>query len=104
MMARGGFIVLHRKAIESRLWTLPATQFRIGLRLLLEANWRDSWIRWFGAERRLLRGQVLVGERKLAEREECGRQVVRDTIEALIRQESVTAERTHRGTNESRSP
>lgn len=92
-LERGGFIVLHRKILDSDLWTLPDAQLRVALRLLLEANWKPSYIRWGGSERILQRGQIIFAERRFAKRDGVARKTVRNTIDALCRQQSITVEK-----------
>ena len=95
---RGGFIVLHRKVLESRMATLPGSQFALAILMLLEANWKPSVIRWGGTERILQRGQLILSERGISERYGCDRQTIRDCLDALRRQETITTERTQHGT------
>jgi hypothetical protein len=95
---RGGFIVRHRKVLESRMATLPGSQFALAILMLLEANWKPSVIRWGGTERILQRGQLILSERGISERYGCDRQTIRDCLDALRRQETITTERTQHGT------
>ena len=95
---RGGFIVLHRKVLESRMATLPGSQFALAILMLLEANWKPSVIRWGGTERILQRGQLILSERGISERYGCDRQTIRDCLDALRRQETISTERTQHGT------
>jgi hypothetical protein len=80
------------------MWTLPDSQLKVALTLLLEANWKPSVIRWGKTERILQRGQTLLSERGISERYGVDRQTIRDCLDALRRQETISTERTHRGT------
>jgi len=100
MAPRGGFILLHRKLLDSQMWEdMTADQRSLMIRLLLLANWKPSVIRWGGADRLLNRGQVLVSLRRLAEYEGCSYKTARSTIEKLMQGGALTAEkRAHCGT------
>jgi hypothetical protein len=76
MADRGGFIVLHRKALDSWLFKLPSGQFVVAIHLLLEANWRESSAMRGGERITIGRGQALISQRGLADR--CG--VARGTV------------------------
>jgi hypothetical protein len=78
--------------------SLPHSQFALSIFLLLEANWKPSVIRWGKSERILQRGQMVLSERGLSTRYGLNRQTVRDCIDALRRQGTISLERTHNGT------
>jgi hypothetical protein len=65
MADRGGFIVLWRKALDGWLFDLPEVQFKVTIRILLEANWRDSTAFRKGQQVTIRRGQALLSEAAL---------------------------------------
>jgi hypothetical protein len=80
MADRGGFIVLHRKILDSWVWTLPLEQRMVALQLLLEANWKPTKV--FRGKRLVTvpRGSCIIALRELADRVGVGVQTVRTAL------------------------
>jgi uncharacterized phage protein (TIGR02220 family) len=96
MADRGGFIVLWRKALDGWLFDLPPGQFKVAIRLLHDANWKDSSAMRGGERITIGRGQALISQRGLADR--CG--VARGTVgRALTVLEGVNFITTERSTH-----
>jgi hypothetical protein len=96
MADRGGFIVLHRKILDSWVWRLENSDHtKVALQLLLEANWKPTKIMRGGEMIEIPRGSCLVAERKLAERAGVGRQVCRTAIRLLVAGGFLTRDLTH---------
>jgi hypothetical protein len=96
MADRGGFIVLHRKILDSWVWKLENNDHtKVALQLLLEANWKPTKIMRGGEMIEIPRGSCLVAERKLAKRAGVGRQVCRTAIRLLVTGGFLTRDLTH---------
>jgi hypothetical protein len=66
MSSSNGAIWLHRKALESWLWGLPAAQFKVAVTILMKANWKPGSL-WSGGELiRIDRGELLTSLERLA--------------------------------------
>jgi DNA-binding transcriptional regulator YhcF (GntR family) len=91
---RGGFIVLWRKALDGWLFDLPPGQFKVAIRLLHDANWKDSSALRGGQRITIQRGQALVSQHGLAESCGVSRNTVRRALEVLEGAEFITTERT----------
>lgn len=65
-MSSGGAIWIHRKALESWLWELPAPQFKVAMTILLKANWKPGSGFNGGEAIRIDRGELLTSLEKLA--------------------------------------
>ena len=91
---RGGFIVLHRKVLESGMWALPDSQLRVALTLLLEANWKPSVIRWGNTER-ILKPLKRPGKCSSDEFVEVSGEEALDDIGGRIRKVAVDEHRCH---------
>lgn len=83
MADRGGFIALWRSALDSWLFELPDLQFKIALRLLLEANWKPTTVYRRGQRVVIGRGQLIMSQPGLAKRSGCSRGAVRRTLSNL---------------------
>ena len=64
----GGFICLHRQIMSSAVWTLPESQFKVFMTVLLMANYRDTEVVVRGKPVVIRRGQLLISHRTLSER------------------------------------
>lgn len=69
-MSDAGFIVLHRKAMQSWLWQISDGDFKLAMTCLLMANWQSG--KWFDGAKmvHVERGSFITSAEKLATR--CG--------------------------------
>ena len=80
---RDGWVAIHRKIQDSWLWHLPHNQFKVAIRLIVDAAWEQTWIRYNGNPRILERGQVVLAERGMAETLGMSRKAVRLALSKL---------------------
>ena len=93
-----GWISLHRRLLSSPMWVgMTPSRKVLWIHLLLLANWRDEviryksrWGKYKGLEIPVKRGQLIYSERFLAESAGVSRDVVRDTLEYLVRSGVIT--------------
>ena len=85
-----GWVRLYQKILESPVWRLPPSQFKVFIACLLHANHQDS--RWFnGAEEVVIpRGSFITSQPKLAQLAGLGRQAVRGSLATLSKMGSIT--------------
>ena len=82
-MTDGNWIKLYRQIKDHELFKGDWTCMAIFIGLILKANWKDGTkkLSWLG--RPLLRGEVLIGTKALADESGFGRQVIRDRLFVL---------------------
>lgn len=95
-MNEAGFITLHRQALRSWLWDMPATQTKVAITLLLMANWCRGKTFSGGALVRVERGQVMTSLDSLAREARVSRQATRTAIANLKKCNFITCRATRR--------
>ena len=75
------------------MWVLPDSQFKVAIRLIVDAAWQDSWIRYDGTPRILQRGQVLLSERGMASRLRMSRKTIRLALSKLCKMDFIRIEK-----------
>ena len=95
---REGFALLHRKVLDSWLWTLPAVQLRVALTLLLDANWKDRQVFTPNGPVVIPRGSLILGREEYSARFGFTVQTLRTAIKNLKKAKFLTTKSTSRGT------
>ncbi len=87
-----GFVVVHRTMLDSWLWHVAHSHFKLALTCLLLANWRDQ--QWFdGRERRTIRrGEFVTSQDNLAAAARLTVKQVRRGLDVLRRGEFIEIE------------
>jgi transcriptional regulator with XRE-family HTH domain len=79
----GGFIKLHRCALDSWLWQMPAEQFKVAMTVLMLAHWRPAKSFRGGRALEVPRGSVITCRDDLAVRAGVSVQTVRTALKNL---------------------
>ena len=93
-----GFIKIHRKLPESKVWNYTEGQFKVFMAILLHCNWREEWGRFNGKEVKIKPGQLPTSREHLSRVSGMGGNTVRRTLEKLERDDIIETKRTSRGT------
>jgi hypothetical protein len=78
--AQSGFVRLHRKALDSYLWTMPAEQMKVALTCIALANWKDGETFVATARVRIERGSFVTSLEHLAEHAKVSIRTVRTAL------------------------
>lgn len=84
-MIPSGYIKLHRAALDSWLWTLPAEQLKVALTVLALANWKPGSTVSGGVRVDVPRGSVMTSLDALATRAGVSKKTVRTSLSNLER-------------------
>ena len=91
-----GYIKLHRRVIDSYLWTLPDAQFKVAMTCLLMANWKEN-ATFQGQKKKLLPGQFPTGLAHMAARSGVSIRSVRTALHNLEKSGFLTSKSTNKG-------
>jgi hypothetical protein len=97
-MGDNGFIKVHRKMKDSKVWYYTASQFKVWMTILMECNWKEGWGRFQGEEVKVKPGQLLTSRKHLADCSGLGKNTVRKTLTKLEKDDMINCERTNQGT------
>lgn len=90
------FITLQRRILDSWMWELPAGQTKVGITLLLMANWKEGKTFSGGKMVTIFRGQTMTSLEALAARSRVSVQTVRTTLRNLEAADFITCRTTNR--------
>jgi hypothetical protein len=89
------FITLQRRVVDSWLWDLPAAQTKVGLTLMLLANWKEGTT-FSGGLVIVKRGQIMTSLDSLAGRSKVSKQTVRTALRNMEKAGFLTNQSTNR--------
>lgn len=87
-----GWVKLHRRLLDSPVWSLSDAKVRVWITILLLANHKDAEWMHSGTSILISRGSFITTQRHLAIVSRTSRQVVRDTLIALTNSCSITTQ------------
>lgn len=97
-MSDAGWIKIHKKMKESKVWYYTPSQFKVWMTILMEVNWKPGWGRFDGEEVKVEPGQMLTSRKHLSDCSGVGKNTVRDTLTKLEKDDMIKCKRTSQGT------
>jgi hypothetical protein len=91
-----GYFLVHRRALESWLWQLPAPQFKVAFTILAMANWKEGKTFSGGEVVVVERGQLMTSLATLKEKSGESTRTIRTTITNLSKAGFLTNQSTKR--------